>query len=107
LTRWLSSLRLLAAAVQPATRQTPRSGETSSRAKKSLDSVNTTGKKRKSRKNVAGLRDALDALKQADGKLAEATDALDQAFAAAGPGPLAKTRAARPASRRLCPAARL
>jgi hypothetical protein len=47
--------------------------------KKTLDSVNDDQQKAQAEKKVAELRDALDALKVPDAKIAEATGALDQA----------------------------
>jgi hypothetical protein len=67
------------AAVQPQLEKLLAAEKQAAETKKMLDDVNNDRQKAQAEKKVAELRDALDALKDADAKLAEATDALDQA----------------------------
>jgi hypothetical protein len=67
------------AAVQPQLERLLATEKQAAETKKALDGVNNDRQIAQAEKKVADLRDALDALKNADAKLAEATDALDQA----------------------------
>jgi DNA repair exonuclease SbcCD ATPase subunit len=67
------------AAVQPQLEKLLAAEKKAAETKQALDGVNNDRQKAEAEKKVAGLRDALNSLKNADGKLAEATDALDQA----------------------------
>jgi len=67
------------AAVQPQLEKLLAAEKQAAETKKTLDGVNNDRQKAQAEKKVADLRAALDALKNADAKLAEATDALDRA----------------------------
>jgi hypothetical protein len=68
------------AAVQPQLEKLLAAEKQAAETKKALDSVNNDRQKAEAEKKVAELRDTLDGIKNADGKLAEATNALDQAI---------------------------
>jgi DNA repair exonuclease SbcCD ATPase subunit len=68
------------AAVQPQLEKLLAAEKQAAETKQALDRVNNDREKAQAEKKVADLRDALDALKNADAKLAEATAALDQAM---------------------------
>lgn len=67
------------AALQPQLEKLLAAEKQAAQTKQALDHANNDREKAQAEKKVAELRDALDALKNADAKLAEATDALDQA----------------------------
>jgi len=67
------------AAVQPQLEKLLAAEKQAAQTQKSLNAVNNDRQKAEAEKKVAGLRDALEEIRNADGKLAEATDALDQA----------------------------
>jgi hypothetical protein len=67
------------AAVQPRLERLLAAEKQAAETKKALDGVNDDRQKAQAEKKVADLRDTLDALKNADAKLTEATNALDQA----------------------------
>jgi DNA repair exonuclease SbcCD ATPase subunit len=73
------------AAVQPQLEKLLAAEKQAAETKKTLDSVNTDRQKADAEKKVADLRDTLNGLKNADGKLADATDALDQAVRGGNP----------------------
>ncbi len=67
------------AALQPQFEKLLAAEKQAAQTKKALDHANNEREKAQAEKKVAELRDTLDALKNADAKLAETTDALDQA----------------------------
>lgn len=67
------------AALQPQLEKLLAAEKQAAQTKQALDHANNDREKAQAEKKVAELRDTLDALKSADAKLAEATDALDQA----------------------------
>lgn len=67
------------AAIQPQLDKLLAAEKQAAETKKTLDAVNNERQKAEAEKKVADLRDALENLKNADGKLAEATEALDRA----------------------------
>jgi hypothetical protein len=73
------------AAVQPQLEKLLAAEKQAAETKKALDSVNNDRQKAEAEKKVAELRDTLDGIKNADGKLAEATNALDQAIRGGNP----------------------
>jgi len=73
------------AAVQPQLEKLLAAEKQAAETKKSLDGVNNDRQKTEAEKKVADLRDTLNGIKNADGKLAEATDALDQAIRGGNP----------------------
>jgi DNA repair exonuclease SbcCD ATPase subunit len=73
------------AAVQPQLEKLLAAEKQAAETKKTLDGVNNDRQKTEAEKKVADLRDTLNGIKNADGKLAEATDALDQAIRGGNP----------------------
>src|SRR5262249_58077078 len=73
------------AAVQPQLEKLLAAEKQAAETKKALDGVNNDRQKADAEKKVADLRDALNGIKNADGKLAESTDALDQAVRGGNP----------------------
>jgi DNA repair exonuclease SbcCD ATPase subunit len=67
------------AAIQPQLDKLLAAEKQAAETKKTLDAVNNDRQKAQAEKKVADLRDTLESLKNADGKLAEATEALDGA----------------------------
>jgi hypothetical protein len=73
------------AAMQPQLEKLLAAEKQAADTKKAIDGVNNDRQKADAEKKIVELRDALNGLKNADGKLAEATDALDQAVRGGNP----------------------